>query len=117
MAVAVRWEPHAQRESEKMGTKLPDNELELYRRVDEVLHYVWDPIGVATIPEARDEYQGYLPDVFRMLQDGMGESSVATYLDSVATERMGLDANSEHSKRVAHLLLSWKTIVGGRQQA
>lgn len=51
-----------------MGQKLGDTELELYRRVDEVLYYVWDPIGVAPNAVTRDEYQRYLPEVFAMLQ-------------------------------------------------
>lgn len=92
-----------------MGHELADDELELYRRVDEVLFYVWDPIGVATSPTARDEYYGYLPIVFSMLQgEGANASIIAAYLDSIASERMGLDANPEHSKRVAQLLLDWK---------
>ncbi|KJK22588.1 hypothetical protein UB46_20940 [Burkholderiaceae bacterium 16] len=94
-----------------MGRKLADADLDLYRRVDEVLFYVWDPIGVAHSPAARDEYQGYLPKVFAMLQKGADASSVAAYLDAVATERMGLHENGEHSKRVAELLLDWKTKI------
>ena len=42
-----------------MGRGISSLDEELYRRVDEVLHYLWDPIGVAGIPEARDEYYGY----------------------------------------------------------
>ncbi|WP_176046558.1 hypothetical protein [Burkholderia sp. BCC1644] len=99
-----------------MGQKLSDSELELYRRVDEVLHYVWDPIGVATSPAARDEYQGYLPRVFAMLREEMDAAHLATYLDSVATESMGLNANPEHSKRVAELLLNWKTEIYGNRR-
>jgi hypothetical protein len=38
---------------------LPSDE-ELYRRVYEIAHYLWDPIGIAEHPEAHDEYQGYL---------------------------------------------------------
>ena len=34
---------------------------ELHRRTDEVLHYIWDPIGVSGVPTARDEYSGYVP--------------------------------------------------------
>lgn len=94
-----------------MGRKLAGTELELYRRVDEVLYYVWDPIGVATSPAARDEYQGYLPTVFTMLQEGMDASPIAAYLDNVATGSMGLDANPEHSRRVAELLLDWKAEI------
>jgi hypothetical protein len=93
--------------------QLTNAELELYRRVDEVLYYVWDPIGVAHSPVARDEYQGYLPKVFAMLQEGADASSVARYLDAVATERMGLQENGEHSKHVAELLLDWKTKIYG----
>ncbi|AJK49440.1 hypothetical protein BGL_2c13730 [Burkholderia plantarii] len=94
-----------------MGRKLTDTELELYRRVDEILHYVWDPIGVATSPAARDEYHGYLPTVFTMLQEGMDGSLIAAYLDNVATENMGLDSNPGHSRHVAELLLDSKAEV------
>ena len=94
-----------------MGRKLADAELELYRRVDEVLYYVWDPVGVATSPAARDKYQGYLPKVFAMLQEGMDALPIAAYLDDVATDRMGLDANPGHSRRVAELLLDWKAEI------
>jgi hypothetical protein len=44
--------------------KLLPHQDELYRRTDEVLHYIWDPIGVAGVPEARDEYDSYLPHAF-----------------------------------------------------
>lgn len=93
-----------------MGQKLADTEEEFRRRVDEVLHYLWDPIGVAYSPVARDEYQ-YVPNVLALLQEGAGASSLSTYLDAVATERMGLQARSEHSKRVAQLLLEWKAEI------
>ncbi|MFL9946940.1 hypothetical protein PQR68_13240 [Paraburkholderia agricolaris] len=83
--------------------------------MDEVLYYLWDPIGVATSPAARDEYQMYLPTVLTMLQDGLDASPIAVYLDGVVTDRMGLDGNSEHSKRVAELLLDWKAAIWRRQ--
>ncbi|RQR24545.1 hypothetical protein DIE23_33360 [Burkholderia sp. Bp9143] len=90
---------------------MTDTELELYKRVDEVLYYVWDPVGVSLNPAARDEYQAYLPKVFAMLQEGADTSSVARYLEAVATERMGLQENCEHSKHVAELLLDWKAKI------
>uniref|UniRef100_UPI003F4960A5 hypothetical protein n=1 Tax=Cupriavidus necator TaxID=106590 RepID=UPI003F4960A5 len=90
---------------------MTDAELELYRRVDEVLYYVWDPIGVARSPAARNEYQGYLPEVFSMLLQGADASTIAAYLDAVATDRMGLHDQGQHSKRAAELLLDWKTEI------
>ena len=50
-----------------MGSKLPHQEMKLYRQTDETLHYMWDPIGVAGIVQARDEYQSYLPQVFQLV--------------------------------------------------
>ena len=49
-----------------MGQKLPAKQLELYKRIDEVLWQDWDPIGVSDCEGARDEYHSYLPKVFRM---------------------------------------------------
>lgn len=91
-----------------MGQKLSAHDLALYRAVDEVLHYVWDPIGVSGTPQARDEYHGYLPAVFGMLRDGADEAKVTAYLTSITTERMGLSARPEHDRAVARVLLDWR---------
>jgi hypothetical protein len=41
-------------------------EQELLTRVNEVLHYIWDPIGVRGEPNARDEYDSYVPEVYSL---------------------------------------------------
>ncbi len=46
-----------------------------------------------------------------MLQGGTDTALIAAYLDKVATEKIGLDTNSEHSRRVVELLLDRKTEV------
>jgi hypothetical protein len=94
-----------------MGSKLPPLDEELYRRTDEVLHYVWDPIGVSTAPEARDEYYSYLPQVFALLKAGSDAESVAASLTEVATRRMGLATNHRHDLEVAELLLYWQQVI------
>ena len=50
---------------------------DLYRRIGEVLHYVWDPIGVSGYPEARDEYDMYLPQVFSLAIRGASADETA----------------------------------------
>ncbi|MBL0730733.1 hypothetical protein [Piscinibacter sp. HJYY11] len=97
-----------------MGEKLSPADLELYQRTDEVLHSVWDPIGVANAPMARDEYHGYLPQVFRLLKEEASAEEIATYLESIATERMGFNANPQQAREVAKLLLEWKEIVDAK---
>jgi hypothetical protein len=98
-----------------MGQQLSPKDMALYRAVDEVLHYVWDPIGVSNIPQARHEYHGYLPQVFNMLREGSSASTVAFYLTKVTTERMGLSENAEHDLEVARVLIEWKEYVLKRQ--
>lgn len=89
--------------------------MALYRATDEVLHYVWDPIGVSDQPYARDEYQAYLPQVFGMLQEGSGAERVADYLTRVSVEKMGLAARSEHDRKVAELLVEWRRVINERE--
>lgn len=98
-----------------MGEKLTPPELALYRAVDEVLHYVWDPIGVAGAPEARNEYYGYLPSVYDLVKNDGEAAAIALYLTEVAVERMGLSQNLEHDLKVARLLIRWKEIVRARE--
>lgn len=94
-----------------MGNKFSASQLALYRAVDEVLHYVWDPIGVSHVPQARDEYHSYLPLVFQLLQGDSKADEIAKYLSNVAVDRMGLSANVEHDLAVAQLLVEWRQLI------
>ncbi len=91
-----------------MGHKFHPFDLALYRAVDEVLHYVWDPIGVAGSPQARDEYRGYLPEVYVLLKNDGDANLIANYLFQTETEQMGLTGNREHDLKSARALLEWK---------
>ena len=50
----------------------------------------WDPIGVADIPEAQDEYDSYAGHVYRLLASGASDVEVIDYLYTTETETMGL---------------------------
>ena len=81
-----------------MGRRLPPDQLEIYKRVDEILRSDWDPIGVHGIKEARDEYDGYLSQVFQMVLEGASTARIAQYLRHIVTERMGLTSSlSDHT--------------------
>jgi putative addiction module component (TIGR02574 family) len=94
-------------------SKFSDQEKALYQRVDEVLHYMWDPIGVCGVPEARDEYYSYLPTVFQMLINGNGAETIAGYLSSVSRESMGLGGNAARDFDVAEVLINWTDHIFG----
>ncbi len=95
-----------------MGRKLPPDQMELYKRIDEILWSDWDPIGVSGAPEARDEYYDYLPQVFRLALDGSNENRIAEYLFWVESERMGLAGNKQKCKQIGLLVLRAKTDLG-----
>ena len=91
-----------------MRDETTDAYARLYNRVDEILHYVWDPIGVAGIPEARDEYDSYLAHVVELLRTGVPAERIAEHLHRIEYEAMGLSrigGASAKTLRVAELLV------------
>ena len=95
-----------------MGQKLPPQQMELYKRIDEVLFYKWDPIGISDGDWARDEYQSYLPQVFKMALENNKPEAIANYLTIITTENMGLSETKEHDIKIAKLILEIKEGIG-----
>ena len=96
-----------------MGNKLSPQELDLYRRVDEVLHYRWDPCGVSDAPQARDEYYGYLPEIFSLLQGGADAKIIASTLAKIERERMGMPGEMKSLLAIAETLVEWRALLLG----
>ena len=61
----------------------------------------WDPIGVAGITEAADEYDAYAFQVFTSLHSGATAASIKAYLDWVESEHMGLSTTSARNEEIA----------------
>ena len=61
-------------------------------QIRHVLLEVWDPIGVKDEPNAQDEYDGYLGDVYELLVNGAPDAKIAKYLHWVVFDRMGLES-------------------------
>jgi hypothetical protein len=91
-----------------VGNKLSPEQNELYKRTDEVLHYIWDPIGVSDSPYARDEYWGYLPQVFGKLLENEPRENIVEYLLEIETENMGLSKNKENAEHVVEILEEYR---------
>jgi len=91
-----------------MGKKLPPDQMELYNKIDEILWEDWDPIGVNDIKEARDEYYGYLPHIFRLALEGADRERIANSLIATIETNIGLTANKEHNLKVAEKIICAK---------
>lgn len=95
-----------------MGKKLHPKEMELYKRIDEILFYKWDPIGVSDSGWGRDEYQSYLPQVFKMALEYNEPEKIAEYLGVVTSENMGLPRGTGNDLVISKLILEVKEAVG-----
>jgi hypothetical protein len=68
----------------------------------------WDPIGVRNTPEASDEYDRYVGEVYVMLMDDRAsEATINAYLFATATEHMGLSP-SDYLAAARTQLPSWQ---------
>lgn len=90
-------------------------DIRLRMRVDEVLHYLWDPIGVSHFPEARDEYYTYSAQAFGMLKNGSTRAELAEYLRRIRVEQMGMGSGPDpREDEIAKILILWKeTLLDG----
>jgi hypothetical protein len=79
------------------------------KRYHDAIHTVlfkeWDPIGVADIPEAHDEYDAYVPGVYKRSLSRASEDELFTYLWDIETEYMGLCGNASHTRAISKRLL------------
>ena len=78
---------------------------EIEDAIRRVLLHDWDPIGVADVPEAADEYDSYIGAVYRLLASGADEQQLAVHLAAIQTDRMGLPQAPEYLIHVARRLL------------
>jgi len=87
-------------------------ENNLYSKVDEVIHYIWDPIGISFEPEARNEYYSYLPEIYRLVKSNAPIEIIAKHLNKIQIENIGLPSNLEKCTEIANILLSWADYLG-----
>jgi hypothetical protein len=78
----------------------------LFEVVDRILWEVWDPIGVNDIPEARNEYSGYVPSVVQQLACGPDAYKLAQHLYSLENVSMSCVTDVQHRNTVAETLLN-----------
>ena len=77
----------------------------LYKKIDDVLWFDWDPIGVNDIAP-RDEYQSYVPEIFRLVKARADRYVIANRLLKLETEDMGMSGTIENCLRIADKILA-----------
>lgn len=84
------------------------------RELRQMLMDEWDPIGVAGVPEAADEYDSYLGQIGERLRAGATADALGDYLVWVEEDRMGLTSTAEARERDRELgarLITWYAVA------
>lgn len=79
-------------------------EILLYERIDHILWFDWDPLGINDMAP-RDEYQGYVPQIFNLKKAGADRYEIANRLLTFETENMGMSGTLENCLRIADRII------------
>lgn len=72
--------------------------------IRKILMHEWDPIGVAEHPQAQDEYDSYIGQIYAILIRREPKFKLVDYLWWAETEHMALYGNRQRTEHVADLL-------------
>jgi hypothetical protein len=89
--------------------KLKDNltaakDFLLYKKIDDILWFDWDPIGINDIAP-RDEYQSYVPEIFGLVKTKADRQEIANRLFKLETENMGMNGTLKNCLTIADKIL------------
>lgn len=80
--------------------------------IREILMREWDPIGVAGIPKAQDEYDSYIGDIYAILIRRESVQRLVDYLWWAETEHMSLFGNRSRTEQVAQRIAELPSTLG-----
>ncbi len=87
---------------------------ELRCRVDEVLFYKWDPMGINHYVTASAEYRSYISRILQELKIG-DLNRIIAQLKDIQINSMRLNNEEGNIKEIVELLLSHKEAIENRQ--
>jgi hypothetical protein len=82
-----------------MGTKFDPAEKIIYKKIEEILCFDWDPIGVGELP--RDEFASYVPEIYRLKKKGASNEEIAQNLYTIAKDTIGMPGTIEFCRDIA----------------
>jgi hypothetical protein len=74
-------------------------------KVRNILVFRWDPCAVQAIPQAHNEYDGYVSGIIRLLEGGSDHHRLTQHLTRLECQEMGFATPSAHLDQVANALL------------
>lgn len=78
-----------------------------FKKIDDILWLDWDPIGINDIAP-RDEYQRYVPEIFKLLKANADRQEIANRLLKLETVVIGMSGPLERCLIIADKILKEK---------
>ncbi|NVJ61553.1 MAG: hypothetical protein HWE27_14250 [Gammaproteobacteria bacterium] len=93
---------------------LSKKQKELYKAISKILWEKWDPIGVYNEDdEWDDEYDSYVPHIFRLAVEGKDAVRIAQSLSLSVKNDIGLNEDKAHDLKIANLIVQAKINILG----
>ena len=80
------------------------NEKEFYNRIDEILHYIWDPIDISGIPPARDTYKIDVATIYDMFMNKKPAEELVRTLTFMSNKRDGVKPSISRDEKVIKII-------------
>ena len=81
-------------------------------RIDEILHYKWDPLRLSDSNWNRWEYESYVPEALMLTLTSDSSKPLADYLKRMRTEYMGESPDPEQDEHIAELIYAIAHDIG-----
>lgn len=82
-----------------------------YVAIREIVLREWDPIGVSHLPEAQDEYDGYVYLIYGVIARQEPRHRLVELLWDIETSRMGLTGDRQRDEEIADRLLGLREVI------
>jgi hypothetical protein len=79
--------------------KRKERAREIQDQIRSILLTDWDPIGVAQLPQAVDEYDAYIGGIYRLLYSHGSVEDVARHLHEIMISSIGLSSRGPDDHR------------------
>jgi hypothetical protein len=83
-----------------------DRTRESVAHVREILMQ-WDPIGVAGVPEAADEYDCMISPLMHLLHDGARTRQIRSWIEAEVADHFGMKVDRRRERALAVALTDW----------
>ena len=71
----------------------------LLHAIHKILLKEWDPLRIRHIPAMRDEYDDYLPNIFKLIRENSNETEIFEYLWWIEQNILEKKGKKENKKR------------------